>query len=85
MTLYEGVLANYNSLVFNYESAHSDDEQASWEAYRIVNMPPYELTDFECEIQQEYLVNNEETIDVGDIIAVDGIPWVCTLTTLKKI
>lgn len=85
LRLYEGALANYNRSAFEYESRQPTATEALREAYRICNHPTYELSDFEADIQEEYLMNNVELLDVGDVIAVDDEPWVYTVAGMKKL
>ena len=83
--VFEKRLSNYNRSAFEYESNYSNDEDVLDEAYRIINSPSYELSDTEAEIQQEYLVNNDTFIDIGDVIAIDDVPWVYTPGGMKRL
>lgn len=83
--VFEKRLSNYNRSVFEYESNYSNDKDVLDEAYRIINSPSYELSDTEAEIQQEYLVNNDTLIDIGDVIAIDDVPWVYTPSGMKRL
>ena len=85
MTLYEGRLANFNRIAFEYESKHTEPKEALAEAYRVVNYPNFELNDEEAQIQEEYLASNVELLNIGDIIAVDDMPWVYTVSGMKKL
>jgi hypothetical protein len=85
LSLYEGRLANFNRIAFEYESKYAEPKKALTEAYRVVNYPSFELNEEEAQIQEEYLANNVELLDIGDIIAVDDVPWVYTPGGMKKL
>ena len=83
ISLYEGRLANYNRLVFEYES-RLFGEDAAEEAYKIINSATFELQDDELTIQEEYLANNQEILASGDVVAVDDVVYICLPVGWKK-
>jgi hypothetical protein len=83
ISLYEGRFANYNRLVFEYESRLSGEDAAE-EAYKIINSASFELNDHELAIQEEYLANNEAVITSGDMVAVDDVAYICLPIGWKK-
>jgi hypothetical protein len=83
ISLYEGRFANYNRLVFEYESRLSGEDAAE-EAYKIINSATFELQDDELAIQEEYLANNQEILDSGDVVAVDDVAYICLPIGWKK-
>jgi hypothetical protein len=83
ISLYEGRFANYNRLVFEYESRLSGEDAAE-EAYKIINSATFELQDDELAIQEEYLANNQEILASGDVVAVDDVVYICLPVGWKK-
>jgi hypothetical protein len=83
ISLYEGRFANYNRLVFEYESRLSGEDAAE-EAYKIINSASFELNDHELAIQEEYLANNEAVITSGDMVTVDDVAYICLPVGWKK-